>query len=148
MKKFKPVLNKIYAYSEIKDNYGFDRSFAIWDKDDKEVCAFVLNPEMNPSLHYHQDTDTIKILVAKGPMREANLKKVSLDEPYPIFMKQDTNQWKFIGTYYFCGFTTNSSEVVPHVKNLEIKLDKIVCVMTLEKEAVYLKKLSDLNKAA
>ena len=63
-----------------------DRIFnsTIWDKDDKEVCAFVLNPELNPSLHYHQDTDTIKILVAKGPMREANLKKVSLDEPYPI----------------------------------------------------------------
>ncbi len=81
-------------------------------------------------------------------MRESNLKKVSLDEPYPIFMKQDTNQWKFIGTYYFCGFTTNALEVKPHTKGLEIELDKIVCVMTLEKEAVYLKKIADLEKAA
>ncbi len=136
--EFKPELNKIYTLKEIKDAYGLLRSFAFWSKG-KVLSAFTLNPRMNPSLMDHEKSDTLKILVAKGRLRESNLNRVQLNKQYPVFIKDGPNKWKFIGAYNYCGFTKNKLEIAPKVKNLEIKLDEINCVITLEKVAVSLK---------
>ncbi len=139
MKDFNPQLNKIYTLKEIQESYGLLRSFAFWNKK-KEVSAFTLNPDMNPSIKDYNNAETLKILVAKGPLRESNLKRVLLNRLYPVFIKQGTNQWKYIGAYNYCGFTTNRLEIAPSLKGLETRLDEIVCVITLEKEAVAIKK--------
>ncbi len=138
MNEFKPELNKIYALKSIQESFGLLRSFAFWNKN-KEVSAFVLNPDMNPSVKNYDKEETLKILVAKGPLRESNLKRVLLNRSYPVFIKEGPNQWKYIGAYNYCGFTKNRLEIAPHLKNLETELDEITCVITLEKVAVSLK---------
>jgi len=148
MKNFTPELNEIYKLSELENAYGHLESFALWDKLKRQVGAFTLNPSMNPSIKDQEKSETLKILVAKGPLRESILKRLLLNRPYPVFVKIKTNQWKFIGIYNFCGFTKNRAEIVPHLKNLEEQLDDIVCVITLEKEAVYQIQANESKKAA
>lgn len=145
--EFKPELNKIYTLKIIQESFGLLRSFAFWNKN-KEVNAFVLNPEMNPSIKNYEKEDTLKILVAKGPLRESNLNRVLLNRPYPVFINEGTNQWKYIGAYNYCGFTKNRMEIAPNLKNLETKLDDIVCVITLEKEVISLNEMNEFKKAA
>ena len=148
MKDFNPELNGIYKLSDLEKAYGHLQSYALWDKNKRQVGAFTLNPNMNPSIKNQEKSDTLKILVAKGPLRESILKRLLLNRPYPVFVKIKTNQWKFIGTYNFCGFTKNRAEIVPHTKDLEEQLDDIVCVITLEKELISLNDMNDFKKAA
>lgn len=138
MKDFTPELNKVYTLKEIQEAFGLHRSFAFWNKK-KEVSAFTLNPDMNPSVKDYTKAETLKILVAKGPLRESNIKRILLNRSYPVFIKKDANQWKYIGDYNCCGFTTNQLEIAPSLRGLEKQLDKIVCVITLEKEVVSFK---------
>lgn len=142
MNQLIPQLNKIYTFKKIKESFGLHRSFAFWNEK-KEVSAFTLNPEMNPSVKDYNKAKTLKILVAKGPLRQSNIKRIFSNRRYPVFIKKDTNQWEYIGEYNCGGVTTNELEIAPALRGLKKQLDKIVCVITLEK-----KEADNFRKAA
>ena len=136
MNKFNPIKDQIYSFHDLKDHYGKDLSYAFVKN--KQLTAFALNPDMNPTAKDYDKHEVLKILVAEGSLRESHLKRVLLKKPYPVFIKKGTNQWQFAGNYYYCGFTKNIKEMADSLVGLVKKLDDIVFLIKLEKAEVAL----------
>lgn len=99
-KTFQPQKNKIYSFNEIKSAYGKDYSFALRDKNN-HVTAFILRKDMNPNIENYLTATELNVLVAEGPIRESNQTSLLNDTEYPVFIKEDTNKWLYVGNYWY-----------------------------------------------
>jgi hypothetical protein len=131
MEKFVPVIGRTYSYDELRAHYGKEKSYAFVKG--RQLTAFALNPDMNPTAKNPEVHEVLKILVAKGKGRQGNLKRVLLNKPYPVFIKRKINHWEYIGLYNYCGFTNNLNEIANDMVGLVKQLDDIVSLIYLEK---------------
>ena len=124
-----PEINRCYSFDEIKSEYGLHRSYAFRNSRN-EITAFVLNKEMNPSIADYLSNTELNILVAKGKYQsEANVKRLLTNREYPVFIKEGTNEWRYIGVYWCAEKITNRLAIAPHLKGVEVQLAEIVCVL-------------------
>lgn len=130
---FQPEKNEYYTFEALKAAYGLHRSYAFKNKRN-EITAFVLNKEMNPSVENYLKVDELNVLVAEGKnQRESNIKRLLKNREYPVFIKEASNEWLYIGTYFYTKQITNRLEIVPLLKDATIQLAEIVCVLRLSK---------------
>jgi hypothetical protein len=131
VEKFSPAIGQTYSYDELRAHYGKDKSYAFIKN--RQLTAFALNPDMNPTAKNSQSHEVLKILVAKGKGRQGNLNRVLLNRPYPVFIKKETNHWEYVGLYNYCGFTNNLNEIANDMVGLVRQLDDIVSLIYLKK---------------
>lgn len=134
-------VGKIYSFADLETEFGTDRSFSF--QRNGTVTAFIVNGEMNPSF-LNKAPEHGKILVAKGPMRQSIAKKLNSFNPYPTFVKLESNKWIYAGKYKYHDYLTDDETKKNCSKNAKIVLNEIEGVIFLnrvaEKQAVVKKR--------
>ena len=122
---------EFYSFADLKNEYGKDRSYAFVKNDC--VKAFILKRDMNPDF---KDTDlpVARILVATGPQRESVAKKLTSGNDYPVFIKEETNKWRFVGFYTYSYSSNDPQDIKVHTKEAKTSLSGIAHMVVLKKK--------------
>lgn len=131
-KPFQPNLNEIYTFNKLKAEYGKPWSYAFRDKKNN-TKAYFLRKDMNPSVEDYMSANDLYILVATGDVRKTDERRSSLNKPYPVFIKEGTNGWLYIGKYKYTKKITDETKKKQHAEKAKLKLAGIVFLMQLEK---------------
>ena len=121
------------SFHELEAEFGSDMSYVF--REGKPVTAFILDKELNPSVDNGLNPDEIRILVGEGNQREAIPNGILLKHRYPIFIKEATNRWYYIGQYCYVKTTTNHLEVLKLSKDAKKKA-RIAFVIHLDKFSI------------
>ena len=112
---------KTYAHSDLVEFFRGDMQSYLPQNGGRVVCG-CLNPEMNPKAPY-------EIWVGDGPRIKMKAELlIAQKEPIPVFLKQRTNQWLYVGMMEADAFTTERnllSEVTKTAKRPVIGVLKL-----------------------
>ncbi len=122
----------VYKFADLESEFGKDTSYAFVRNNC--VTAFILQPEMNPTFKDGAPAQG-RILVAKGSLRESVIKKLTHGRSYPVFVKQGTNKWLYVGLYTYDYVSDDPQDKEIHSREADIRLNEISHVIFLRRKA-------------
>lgn len=121
------MIGKVYSYESVSEPFGGPDNFGLPYVSDRVTCAR-LNPAKNPDAPY-------TVPIATGPRnREAGRTLAEQEASVPLFLKDDTDEWRYIGLYKSVDTTEDDEILADHIaKTDRDEIDRLVFLEPTEK---------------